>query len=128
MARYSVLGLNLAREEIELGGACTLMRDPTWIKPIAAIQANNQRFSTIVITVGGLDDARRLLTRGVRFGGIRHPTSAYYEVGKDIVCPRCCGIGHRTYRGCGTRPPLCTVCAGAYEAWEHACNVRDCRA
>jgi len=128
VARYSASGLGLAREEIELGGTCTLMRNPTWIKPIAAIQTNKQRFSTIVITVGGLDDARRLLARGVRFGGNRHPTSPYHEVGKDTVCTRCCGIGHRTYRGCGTRPPLCTVCAGAHEAQEHTCNVLDCRA
>jgi hypothetical protein len=34
---YSALELNLAREEIELGGAYILMRDSTWIKPIAAI-------------------------------------------------------------------------------------------
>jgi hypothetical protein len=128
VACYSVSGLNLAWEEIELGGAYTLIRDLTWIKLIAAIQANNQRFSTIVITVGGLDDARRLLTRGIHFKGIRHSTSAYYEVDKNTICPRCCGIDHQTYRGCGPRPPLYTICAGAHEAREHACNVRDCRA
>jgi hypothetical protein len=128
VARYSVLGLGLAREEIELGGTCTLMRDPTWIKPLGAIQATGQRFSTIVVTVGGLDDARKLLTQGVRFGGDRHPTTPYHEVSKDSVCPRCCGIGHRSYRRCGTRPPLCTVCAGAHEAREHVCNVLDCKA
>jgi hypothetical protein len=128
VARYSASGLGLAREEIELGGTCTLVRDPTWIKPLAAIQAAGQRFSTIVITVGGPDEARSVLTRGIRFGGNRHPTSPYHEVGKDSVCTRCCGIGHRSYRACGTRPPLCTVCAGPHEAREHACNVVDCRA
>ena len=128
VARYSVLGLGLAREEIELGGAYTLMRDPTWIKRLEAIQAANQRFSTIIVTVGGLDDARRLLANGVRFGGTRHPTSPYQEVGRDSVCTRCCGIGHKAYRACGTRPPLCIVCAGPHEARDHACNVTDCKA
>jgi hypothetical protein len=28
VAYYSILRLNLAQEEIELGGACTLIRDP----------------------------------------------------------------------------------------------------
>jgi hypothetical protein len=51
--------------------------------------------------VGGLDDACRLLIKGVRFGGIRYLISVYYEVGKDTVCPCYCGISYRTYRGCG---------------------------
>jgi hypothetical protein len=37
VAWYSASGLGLAWEEIELGGACTLMRDPTWIKPLGII-------------------------------------------------------------------------------------------
>ena len=104
------------------------MRDPTWIKPLEAIQTANQRFSTIVITVGSRDEARKLLANGVRFGGSRHPTSPYQEVGRDSVCTRCCGIGHRAYRACGSRPPRCTVCGGPHEARDHACNVVDCRA
>lgn len=126
VARYSASGLTLAQEEIELGGTCTLMRTPTWIKPLTAIQATGQRFSTIVITVGSLEDARRLLPQGIRFGGNMHPVTPYYDVGKDSVCTRCCGIGHRAYRACGTRPELCLVCAGPHEARDHACNVLDC--
>ena len=130
VARYSApgSGLALAREEIELGGACTLMRDPTWIKPLATIQATGQRASTIVITVGSLEDARSLLPRGIRFGGNRHEVTPYYDVGKDSVCTRCCGIGHRAYRACGSRPELCLVCAGPHEAQNHACNVQGCTA
>ena len=96
------------------------MRDPTWIKSLETIKATGQHFSTIVITVSSPEEARRLQAQRLRFGGDRHPVTPYEEIGKDSVCTRYCGIGHRTYRGCGSRPPLYLICAGPHEAQDHA--------
>jgi hypothetical protein len=45
-------GLALARKEIELGTSYRLKRQPTWLKSSKALQASNQKFATMVITVG----------------------------------------------------------------------------
>ncbi|OJD09433.1 hypothetical protein ACJ73_10319, partial [Blastomyces percursus] len=121
-------GLTLAREEIEMGTDYRLMRNPTWLRPLEAVRDQELHFSTIVITVKGLSDARRLIADGLRFGDTRHHTSPYYEVGKDSVCPRCCGIGHRNFRACGDRPMCCLICAGPHGAAQHACEVVGCGA
>jgi hypothetical protein len=42
------------------------------------------------------------------------------------VCPRCCGIGHRSFKACGDRPPKCLICAGPHEGLNHTCNVVNC--
>jgi hypothetical protein len=125
---YNEHGLELAREEIELGTTYRLKRDPTWLKPASAIRASKQRFATIVITVGTLEEARGLLDRGIKFGGQRYRTGEYWESNAEAICPRCCGIGHTGYRACGGRPPKCTICSGDHEALEHSCTVRGCGA
>ena len=99
--RYLAQGLGLAREEIELGAGIKLMRDPRWLRNPEEIRKGEKRGSTIVITVGSLEVARKLLVNGIRFGGYRFHTEHFWEVGADAVCPRCSGIGHTSYRACG---------------------------
>jgi len=126
--RYLTCGLALAREEIELGTEYRLKRNPTWLRSSKELHNSNQKGSTIVITVGSLDEARRLLINGIRFGGSRYKTEQYWETGVDTVCPRCCQLGHRSFKACGDRPPCCFICAGPHEGTEHACRVVDCPA
>ncbi|ODM16205.1 hypothetical protein SI65_08204 [Aspergillus cristatus] len=118
----------LAREEIELGTEYQLKRNPTWLRSSKELQNSNQKGSTIVITVGSLEEARRLLINGIRFGGSRYKTEQYWETGVDTVCPRCCQLGHRSFKACGDRPPCCFICAGPHEGTEHVCRVVDCPA
>lgn len=126
--RYLSCGLALAREEIELGTKYQLKRTPTWLRSAKELQNSNQKGSTIVITVGSLEEARGLLINGIRFGGSRYKTEQYWETGVDTVCPRCCQLGHRSFKACGDRPPCCFICAGPHEGTEHVCRVVDCPA
>ncbi|EED15977.1 hypothetical protein TSTA_010930 [Talaromyces stipitatus ATCC 10500] len=124
---YNDQGLALAQEEIELGTLYRLKREPTWLKRAKTIQASNQRFATIVITVGSLEEARTLINKGIKFGGRHHRVAPYWESNPESICPRCCGIGHSGFMACGGRSPKCAICAGDHEAIEHSCIVVDCR-
>jgi hypothetical protein len=126
--RYLSCGLGLAREEIELGTRIRLKRDPTWLRRHRDVQDGTRKWSTIVVTVGSLEEARELLVHGIRFGGARYKTEHYWEVGVDTVCPRCCRLGHRSFKACGSNPPCCFICAGPHEGHEHICRVLDCSA
>jgi hypothetical protein len=126
--RYLSCGLALAREEIELGTEVRLKRDPTWLRRPRELQNGARKGSTIVVTVGSLEEARKLLANGIRFGGSRYRTEHYWEVGADTVCPRCCHLGHRSFKACGSKPPCCFICAGPHEGNEHTCRVVDCPA
>lgn len=126
--RYLSCGLVLAREEIELGTEYQLRRNPTWLRSSKELQNSNQKGSTIVITVGSLEEVRRLLINGIRFGGSRYRTEQYWETGVDTVCPRCCQLGHRSFKACRDHPPCCFICAGPHEGTEHVCRVVDCPA
>ena len=52
----------------------------------------------------------------------------YWETGVGAVCPRCCQLGHHSFKACGDRPPCCFICAGPHEGTEHSCRVVDCPA
>ncbi|QGA12365.1 hypothetical protein EYB26_000009 [Talaromyces marneffei] len=45
-------GLELAREEMEIGTPFRLKRDPTWLKRPRALRARRQGFATVVVTIG----------------------------------------------------------------------------
>lgn len=127
--RYSSpQGLRLAWEEIETGTQYRLTRDPSWLRAPAAIQEEGLQFSTMVIFVEDPEEARRVLTGGLCFGGNRYRTDHYTDLRRDLVCPRCCTIGHTTYRTCRDKPPRCLVCAGAHEANKYSCKEAGCRA
>ena len=72
--RYLTCGLALAREEIELGTEYQLKRNPTWLQSSKELHDSNQKGSTIVITVGSLEEAWRLLINCIHFGGSRYRT------------------------------------------------------
>lgn len=79
--RYFSCGLGLARQEIELGTRTRLKRNPTWLRRPRDIEEGAGKWSTIVVTVGSLEEARELLVQGIRFGGTRYKTEHYWEVG-----------------------------------------------
>jgi hypothetical protein len=128
LRRYLTLGLGLAREEIELSTNHRLKRDPIWLRDPRILREGDQKGSTMVVTVGSVEEARIMLTNGLRFGGRRFTTEHFWQLGVDSVCPRCCGIGHASYKACGSRPPQCYICAGDHEGTEHACKVTTCQA
>jgi len=124
--RYLNLGLELARREIESGGNLRLKRNPTWLRNPRELRESTLKGSTIVITVGSWEEAHKISADGIRFGGTRYKVEPYWELGPDTICPRCCGIGHRSFRACGDRPSLCFICAGPHEGLDHACKVTTC--
>ncbi|KAI7974128.1 hypothetical protein EIK77_002993 [Talaromyces pinophilus] len=120
-------GLGLAREEIELQGVFRLKRDPVWLVSPRKLKTRNQRYATIVVTVGSGEDARKMLKFGLQFGTQRHTTEAYKEVSPESICPRCCGIEHSNHLRCKEQPPKCSICARDHEALSHAYNVVNCQ-
>lgn len=75
--RYLTCGLGLAREEIELGRDFRLKRNLTWLRSFRELQSSTKKGSTIVVTVGSLEEARKILVSGIRFGGSRYKTEHY---------------------------------------------------
>jgi hypothetical protein len=55
--RYLTLGLGLAREEIELGTEFKLKRDPIWLRNPKDLRDRDKKGSTIVVTVGTIEEA-----------------------------------------------------------------------
>ena len=123
---YLTCGLVLACEEIELGTEYQLKRNPTWLRSSKELQNSNQKGLTIIITVGSLEEAQKLLINGIYFGGSQYKTEQYWETGVDTVCPRCCQLGHCSFKACGNCPSCCFICAGSHEGTEHVCQVVDC--
>lgn len=98
---YLACGLALAHKEIELSTEYQLKRNPTWLQSSKVLHNSNQKGLTIVITVGSLEEAWRLLINGIQFRGSCYRTEPYWETGVDTVCPRCCQLGHRSFKACG---------------------------
>ena len=73
--------------------------------------------------VGSLEEARKMLINGLRFGGSRYRTEHYWELGANCVCPRCCGIGHVSYKAYGDRPPCYYIYTGDYKGTDHTYRV-----
>jgi hypothetical protein len=65
-----------------------LKRDPTWLRDPKELREEDKKGSTIVVIVGSLEEARKLLINGLRFGGRRFSTQHFWQMGADSVCPR----------------------------------------
>src|SRR6266480_5880541 len=72
LARYTAIGLGVARQEIEMGGEFQLKQEPRWLMGPGARKARGYRGSTIVVTVGSQAEALKMVANGLRFGGVRH--------------------------------------------------------
>jgi hypothetical protein len=101
LRRYLTLGLGLAQEEIELSTNYRLKRDPTWLQDPKELREEDKKGSTIVVTVGSLGEAQTILINGLCFRGYRFSIEYFWQMGADSVYPRCCGIGHTSYRAYG---------------------------
>jgi hypothetical protein len=99
-----------------------------WLWDPQELQEEDKKGSTIVVTVGSLEEARKMLINGLRFGGHRFSIEHFWQLGADSVCPRCCGIGHTSYRAYGDQPPCYYIYAGNYKGIEHAYKVITCQA
>ena len=69
---YTTLGLEVARQEIETGRELQLKQVPHWLIGSEARRVRGRKGSTIVITVGSQEEARKLLTNGIHFGGTHY--------------------------------------------------------
>jgi hypothetical protein len=126
--QYLTLGLSLARQEIEMNSVLHLKRDPTWLKGLESLRNSAQKGSSIMITIRLLAETQQVQANDIYFGGTRYKVEHFWELGPDTVCPRCCGIGHKSFRACGEHPPKCFICAGPYKGLNHACSVLGCPA
>jgi len=66
--RYLTLGLGLAREEIELGTEYKLKRDPKWLRNPEEFRGESKKGSTIVVTVGTLEEPGECSLMGSALG------------------------------------------------------------
>jgi hypothetical protein len=67
--------------------------------------------------------ADTIIAKGLSFGGRRHETERFWELGQGGMCMRCCG---RDHFGKCTEEAKCFVCAGNHEGREHECTVESC--
>lgn len=107
--------MDLLRREIESSTGVQLQVTPRWLINESRLkeqqELNDKWGSAIVITVRNEIEAKRIMARGLRFGGSIKKVEKYWDAGPGSVCMRCCGIGHERQGNCGDRPEKCMLCA-----------------
>ena len=139
--RLKVHGMSLARylgegkmevlcREIESSTGIQLKTVPRWLisesRLEERLESGNGRGSAIVITVGNNEEASRLCSKGLRFGGALKVVEKYWEAGPGSVCMSCASVGHDRLRQCGDKAVQCVICAGAHKVEDHRCGVTGC--
>ncbi len=139
--RLKVHGMSLARylgkgkmevlcREIESSTGIQLKTVPRWLisesRLEERLESGTGRGSAIVITVGTSEEAAKLCSKGLRFGGALKVVEKYWEAGPGSVCLSCAGVGHDRLGECGDRAVQCVICAGAHKVEDHRCGVTGC--
>lgn len=131
LARYLGEGkMELLCREIESSTGIQLKTVPRWLisesRLEERLESGTGRGSAIVITVGTSEEAVKLCSKGLRFGGALKVVEKYWEAGPSSVCLSCAGVGHDRLGECGARAVQCVICAGAHKAEDHRCGVMGC--
>ena len=139
--RLKVHGMSLARylgegkmevlcREIESSTGIQLKTVPCWLISESQLEkrleSGTGRGSAIVITVGTSEEASKLCSGGLRFGGALKVVEKYWEARPSSVCLSCAGIGHDCLGECKNRAVQYVICAGAHKVQDHRCGVIGC--
>jgi hypothetical protein len=102
-----------------------LMQEPRWLVP--AERWLNKTASTIVISLQGALDLRRLGTTSLVLCNRKCHVTEYFSWTPNSQCRNCQGYGHHT-RLCKAEKPTCAICAQQYSTKDHPCLIPACYA
>ena len=105
--------------EIESSTGIQLKTVPCWLISESQLEkrleSGTGRGSAIVITVGTSEEASKLCSRGLRFGGALKVVEKYWEAGPSSVCLSYAGVSHDRLGECKDRAVQCIICAGTHK-------------
>jgi hypothetical protein len=102
-----------------------LMQEPRWLVP--AKRRLNKTASTIVISLQGALDLKRLGTNTLILANRRCRITEYISWTPTSHCRNCQGYGHHT-KLCREEKPTCAICAQQHSTKDHLCPIPTCRA
>jgi hypothetical protein len=102
-----------------------LAQNPCWLVPEEC--RLNKTSSTIVISLIGAIDIKRLGTTSLTICNHMCRINAYFSWTPASHCNHCQGYGHHT-KLCKADKPTCTVCTQQHATRDHSCPIPTCRA
>jgi hypothetical protein len=102
-----------------------LMQEPRWLVP--AERRLNKTASTIVISLQGALDLKRLGTNTLVLSNRKCRVTEYFSWTPTSHCRNCQGYGHHT-KLCKEEKPTCAICAQQHNTKDHLCPIPTCRA
>jgi hypothetical protein len=102
-----------------------LMQEPRWLVPTEG--RLNKATSTIVISLQGALDLKRLGTNTLVLSNRKCRLTEYFSWTPTSHCRNCQGYGHHT-KLCKEEKPTCAVCAQQHNTKDHLCLIPTCRA
>ena len=122
--------MELLCREIESSTGIQLKRVSRWLitesRLEERLESGTGRGSAIVITVGTSEEATKLCSKELRFGGAKKVVEKYWEAGPSSVYMSCAGVDHDRLRECGDRAVQYVICTGAYKAENNRCEMTGC--
>jgi hypothetical protein len=105
--------------------ALQLMQDPRWLVPTEC--RLNKAASTVVISLQGTLDLKRLGTNTLVLCNRKCRVTEYFSWTPTSQCRNCQGYGHHT-RLCKEEKPTCAICIQQHNTKDHLCLIPTCRA
>jgi hypothetical protein len=102
-----------------------LAQEPRWLVPTEC--RLNKTSSTIVISLEGAIDLKRLGTSRLAIHNRICRVTEYFSWTPNSHCRNCQGYGHHT-KLCKAEKPTCAVCAQQHSTKDHLCPIPTCRA
>jgi hypothetical protein len=102
-----------------------LMQEPRWLVPTE--RRLNKAASTIVISLQGALDLKRLRTNTLVLCNCKCRVTEYFSWTPTSHCRNCQGYGHDT-KLCKEEKPTCAICAQQHNTKDHQCPIPTCRA
>jgi hypothetical protein len=102
-----------------------LMQEPRWLVPTE--RRLNKAASTIVISLQGALDLKRLGTNILVLANRKCRVTEYFSWTPTSHCRNCQGYGHHT-KLCREEKPTCAICAQQHNTKDHQCPIPTCRA
>jgi hypothetical protein len=117
---------SVIKEQIELTDPTLhLAQTPRWLVPTD--RRANKQASTLVISLVGAIDLKRLGTTTLTLCNRKCRIAPYFSWTPDSHCRNCQGYGHHT-KLCKAEKPTCAICAQQHSTKDHLCTIPTCRA
>jgi hypothetical protein len=102
-----------------------LMQEPHWLVPTE--RRLNKAASTIVISLQGALDLKRLGTNTLVLSNHKCHVTEYFSWTPTSHCRNCQGYGYHT-KLCKEEKPTCAICAQQHNTKDHQCPIPTCHA